>query len=258
MDYRKMLKRIIAVCVSIVLAFGFAACRNGDDDDGGGLGDISIGTPTPGDEPSDIGEPGETGDPGEGEGDGPIEDDEYPSIFSDVATGAIGETFNFLKGEHPGYDTQIGGTDAYMEFGGAAFPYLGAPDAMYNYVFFGTQWGPSLGDVASYFGDEMECIGVIAKLGVIFPYLDWDLTFEDFFDDYIMVEDYYVYDWGSADGPVVGQIYFQYLGFDVTIRGEASHASETLKEGFYTLMTEGDITRNEGYLQRTHEMLEGM
>ncbi|MCL1895100.1 MAG: hypothetical protein FWG03_00980 [Clostridiales bacterium] len=261
MDYRKILKRVLAVCVCIALAFGFAACK--DDGGGGGLGDISIGVPGPGDEPGDdpsdrpedIDGPSDIDDPAGGEGDDPIEGDDPRGVFGNESTGAIGETYNYLLNGHPGYGTEVNGVEAYMEFGGAAFPYLGAPGAMFNYVFFGTQWGPPLADVARFYGDELECIGVIAKMGDFFPNLDWDLTFEEFFDDYVVVDDYYVYDWGSTDGPLVGQIYFQYLGFDVTIRATESHTSETLKEDFYVLMTEGDITRNEGYLQKTQEEL---
>lgn len=246
MDYRKMLKMIVAICVSIVMVFGFAAC--GKDDDGS-LGDIVIGASESGDEPSD------TDDPWEGEG-GPQanEDGDSFGTIPDEAISAIGKTFSQLQDEYPDYGTEDNGMDTYMEFGGAAFPYLGAPDAKYNFVFFGTQWGPSLGDIASYFGDEMECIGVIGKVQDLFPGTEGELSFDEFFKPLGPVV-CSGSGWGSSDDPLVGQLSFSYMDFDFTIRADGSETEEMIKGSFYTLMTQGDILRNEEYLVKTQEKL---
>jgi hypothetical protein len=171
------------------------------------------------------------------------------------ATAAIGKTYNQLKEEYPNYTTvDAEGEETYASFYDAAFPFLGSPDAEYNFVFYGTQDGPPLVDVAEYYGNELRCIGVTGEVGDLFPEMKEDMSFEDFFA-WLEVDDYTYNDWDVLDGPGGEALTFEYKDFNIDIEALGSLKTKILKKDYPVLITKGDMLQNDEYLQKTWEKL---
>jgi len=229
----------------------FAACGSGGSD--GDELDIVISDqpssedatnePEPYDPPSDESDP-PPDKPSFGEG------DSIPA----AAVEAVGKTYAQLKAEFPDAYTDKNGADMYQEMLGAAFPYMTAPGLEFGFVFYGTQWGPSLSDVVKYFGDEITCIGVTGNVGGLFLDVSQDMPFEVFFPR-IGVKDYNFSDY-SSDQFKMAELSFKYMGFDVLINASEVHLSQMVNLDLPVLMTQGDLLLNDHYLGETHELMQ--
>lgn len=105
-----------------------------------------------------------------------------PEFFND-----IGKTLNTLKNEHPEAEifTQNDG------FPDAAAICLGESEGKYSYYFFGAQDG-DFKIVTDGYGDQLKCAGFVTTADVLFPEMEDDMSFSDFFS-LISVSDYEYY-----------------------------------------------------------------
>jgi len=233
------------------MIFVLSACNSNDDDDM----TIVIDQPT---QEADV-QPDPNGsldDIGDTP-DEPALPDDPPEEDSGVPAGAIdavGKTYAQLKAKYPDAYTEKNGADMYQAMLGAAFPYMTAPGLDYGFVFYGTQWGPSLSDVVKYFGDEITCIGVTGTVGNLFVDVSQDMPFEVFFPR-IGVKDYKFNDY-SDDQFEMAELSFKYMGFDVLINASEVHLSQMVNLNLPVLMTQGDLLLNDHYLGETFELMQ--
>ena len=173
------------------------------------------------------------------------------SKISPEAKAAVGKTFNQLKKEYPDYVT---GNEMYINFSDAGYPYLGLSNAQYSFVFFGTQAGPGLADVGKYYGNKIKCIGVTGKVSGLFPAMTTDLSFNDFFS-FLGVQKYDYNNWKATDRPGGGELSFKYKGFDIVIDADGSQSTKIVKKNYPILITKGDTTINDNFVQKTDNKL---
>lgn len=160
----------------------------------------------------------------------------------------IGKTYNQLKNEYPKSKIE---DKEFSDFMNAAFPYLGSSNAEYNFVFYGTQAGPELSDVAKYYGDEIRCIGITGKAGSLFPEMEKGLSFKEFISS-IGVKKYDYNDY--TDGPGFGELSFRYEGFDIIIKTNGEENTR-VKRSDPVLITRGDTTINDKFLEKTYNKI---
>jgi hypothetical protein len=124
-----------------------------------------------------------------------------PGFFND-----IGKTLNTLKNEYPGAEIFIR-NDGFPDAAAACF---GEPEGNYIYTFFGGQDG-NFEDVMEGYGNQLKCAGFLTTAGVLFPEMEDDMSFSDFFP-LIGVSDYKYF---SEEGGGQGYLKFKYNNMDV-------------------------------------------
>lgn len=116
--------------------------------------------------------------------------DQTPEFFDD-----IGKTLSELKTEHPEGELIIK-PDGFPDFAAVCF---GEPGADYVYYFFGAQSGDAE-KAMNEREDQLKCAGFLTTAGVLFPDMEDEMEFEDFFS-LIGVDDYeYLVEDTAADG----------------------------------------------------------
>lgn len=134
-----------------------------------------------------------------------------PEFFDD-----IGKTLSELKTEHPEGELIVrpGG---FPDFAAICF---GEPGADYVYYFFGAQSGDAE-KAMNECEDQLKCAGFLTTAGVLFPDMEDELSFEDFFSQ-IGVDDYeYLVEGTAADG----WLSFQYCDLEVMVNTNEINAA---------------------------------
>ena len=126
-----------------------------------------------------------------------------PEFFDD-----IGKTLSELKTEHPegGFMVNL---DGFPDYAAACF---GEPGADYVYYFFGGHSG-DFEKAMDELGDQLKCAGAITTANVLFPDMEEDMSFDDFFS-LIGVDDY---EYLGADTVAEGWIRFLYQDMEVMV-----------------------------------------
>lgn len=134
-----------------------------------------------------------------------------PEFFNDV-----GKTLSELKNEHPEGELIVrqGG---FPDFAAICF---GEPGADYVYYFFGAQSGDAE-KAMNECEDQLKCAGFLTTAGVLFPDMEDEMSFEDFFSQ-IGVDDYeYLVEGTAADG----WLSFQYRDMEVMVNTNEINAA---------------------------------
>ena len=105
--------------------------------------------------------------------------DQTPEFFND-----IGKTLSELRNEYPEGEFIVR-LDGFPDCAAICF---GDPEAEYVSYFFGTQSGDAEKAMNEY-EDQLKCAGFITPANVLFPDMEDDMSFEDFFS-WIGVDDY--------------------------------------------------------------------
>lgn len=134
-----------------------------------------------------------------------------PEFFHD-----IGKTLSELKTEHPEGEFMVN-LDGFPDHAAICF---GDPGAEYSYYFFGTQSGDAE-KAMDELGDQLKCAGFLTTAGVLFPDMEDEMSFEDFFSQ-IGVDDYeYLVEGTAADG----WLSFQYRDMEVMVNTNEINAA---------------------------------
>lgn len=126
-----------------------------------------------------------------------------PEFFDD-----IGKTLSELKTEHPEGKFMVN-LDGFPDYAAACF---GEPGADYVYYFFGGHSG-DFEKAMDELGDQLKCAGAITTANVLFPDMEEDMSFADFFS-LIGVDDY---EYLGADTVAEGWIRFLYQDMEVMV-----------------------------------------
>ena len=134
-----------------------------------------------------------------------------PEFFDDV-----GKTLSELKTEHPEGKFMVN-LDGFPDYAAACF---GESGADYVYYFFGAQSGDAE-KAMNECEDQLKCAGFLTTAGVLFPDMEDEMSFEDFFSQ-IGVDDYeYLVEGTAADG----WLSFQYRDMEVMVNTNEINAS---------------------------------
>jgi len=134
-----------------------------------------------------------------------------PEFFHD-----IGKTLSELKTEHPEGEFIVN-LDGFPDHAAICF---GDPGAEYFYYFFGTQSGDAE-KAMNECEDQLKCAGFLTTAGVLFPDMEDEMSFEDFFSQ-IGVDDYeYLVEGTAADG----WLSFQYRDMEVMVNTNEINAA---------------------------------
>lgn len=109
---------------------------------------------------------------------------DHPNTITPAFFSEIGKTLGELREEYPEGITIVS-LDGFPDCAAICF---GDPEAEYLYYFFGTQSGDAEKAMNEY-EDELKCAGFLTAAGILFPEMDEDMSFEEFFA-LIGVEDY--------------------------------------------------------------------
>ena len=134
-----------------------------------------------------------------------------PEFFDD-----IGKTLSELKTEHPEGELIVrpGG------FPDSAAVCFGEPEAEFVYYFFGAQSGDAE-KAMNECEDQLKCAGFLTTAGVLFPDMEDEMAFEDFFSQ-IGVDDYeFLVEGTAADG----WLSFQYRDLEVMVNTNEINAA---------------------------------
>ena len=118
----------------------------------------------------------------------------------------IGKTLIELKNEHPEGEI-IESLDSSPDCAAICF---GEPEAEYAYYFFGTQSGDSE-KAMSECEEQLKCAGFVTTANILFPDMEDDMSFEDFFS-LIGVDDY---EYFGEDTLAAGWLRFMYQDMEV-------------------------------------------
>ena len=129
--------------------------------------------------------------------------DHPPEFLND-----IGKTLIELKNEHPEGELIVrpGG------FPDNAAVCFGEPEAEFAYYFFRTQGGDAE-KVMSECEDQLKCAGFLTTADILFPDMENDMSFEDFFS-LIGVDDY---EYFGEDTLAAGWLRFMYQDMEVMV-----------------------------------------
>ena len=129
--------------------------------------------------------------------------DHPPEFLND-----IGKTLIELKNEHPEGELIVrpGG------FPDNAAVCFGEPEAEFAYYFFRTQGGDAE-KVMSECEDQLKCAGFLTTADILFPDMEDDMSFEDFFS-LIGVDDY---EYFGEDTLAAGWLRFMYQDMEVMV-----------------------------------------
>ena len=123
----------------------------------------------------------------------------------------IGKPLRELKAEQPSGEVGIR-LDGFPDHAAACF---GEPGAEYASYFFGTQSGDAE-KAMDECAPQLKCAGFVATAGVLFPDMEDEMSFEDFFS--LLGVDEYEY-FGDDENTITaeGWLRFQYRGMEVLI-----------------------------------------
>ena len=127
-----------------------------------------------------------------------------PEFFHD-----IGKTLSELKKEHPEGELIVR-LDGSPDSAAICF---GDPEAEYLYYFFGTQSGDAE-KAMNECEDQLKCAGFVTTASILFPDMEDDMSFEDFFS-LIGVDDYEYF--GEDTITAEGWLKFTYNGMEVMV-----------------------------------------
>ena len=130
--------------------------------------------------------------------------DQTPEFFND-----IGKTLSELRNEYPEGEFILR-LDGFPDCAAICF---GDPEAEYVSYFFGTQSGDAEKAMNEY-EDQLKCAGFITTANVLFPDMEDDMSFEDFFS-LIGVDDYEYF--GEDTITAEGWLRFMYSGMEVMV-----------------------------------------
>ena len=130
--------------------------------------------------------------------------DQTPEFFND-----IGKTLSELRNEYPEGEFIVR-LDGFPDCAAICF---GDPEAEYVSYFFGTQSGDAEKAMNEY-EDQLKCAGFITTANVLFPDMEDDMSFEDFFS-LIGVDDYEYF--GEDTITAEGWLRFMYSGMEVMV-----------------------------------------
>ncbi len=133
-----------------------------------------------------------------------------PATIGAVKEEDIGKTLSELKDEHPEGEFIVR-LDGFPDRAAACF---GEPGAEYVYYFFGTHSGDAE-KAMNECEDQLKCAGFITTAGVLFPDMEDEMSFEDFFS-LIGVDDY-EYLSGEEVITAEGWLRFTYHGMEVMV-----------------------------------------
>ena len=134
----------------------------------------------------------------------PIDSDtSTPEFFND-----IGKTLSELKNEHPEGEFIVS-LDGFPDSATACF---GEQGAEYVYFFFGGQSG-DFEKAMNECEDQLNCAGFVTTASILFPDMEDDMSFEDFFS-LIGVDDY---EYFVEDTLAAGWLRFMYSGMEVMV-----------------------------------------
>lgn len=122
----------------------------------------------------------------------------------------IGKTLSELKNEHPEGEFIVS-LDGFPDSAAICF---GDPDGEYLYYFFGTQSGDAE-KAMNECEDRLKCAGFITAANILFPDMEDEMAFEDFFS-LIGVDDY-EYLVGEEVFSGEGWLRFTYHGMEVMV-----------------------------------------
>lgn len=134
----------------------------------------------------------------------PSDQTSTPAFFND-----IGKTLSELKDEYP-EGKYVERLDGFPDCAAICF---GDPEAEYVSYFFGTQSGDAEKAMNEY-EDQLKCAGFITTASILFPDMEDDMAFEDFFS-LIGVEDYEYF--GEDTITAEGWLRFMYRGMEVMV-----------------------------------------
>lgn len=122
----------------------------------------------------------------------------------------IGKTLSELKNEHPDSEFIVS-LDGFPDSAAICF---GEPGAEYIYYFFGTQSGDAEKALNEY-EDQLKCAGFVTTANILFPDMEDEMSFEDFFS-LIGVDDY---EYLLGEDVITGEgwLRFTYHGMEVTV-----------------------------------------
>lgn len=122
----------------------------------------------------------------------------------------IGKTLSELKNEHPEGEIVVS-SDGFPDSAAVCF---GEPEADYAYCFFGTQSGDAE-KAMNELEDQLTCAGFVTTAGILFPEMEAEMSFEDFFS-LIGVDDY---EYLLGEDVITGEgwLRFTYHGMEVVV-----------------------------------------
>lgn len=126
-----------------------------------------------------------------------------PEFFND-----LGKTLDELKNEHPEGNVIVR-PDGFPDSAAICF---GASESEYLYCFFGAQSGDAEKAMNEY-EDQLECSGFVTTACILFPDMEDEMSFEDFFS-LIGVDDY---EYLGEDTTAAGWLRFMYNGMEVMV-----------------------------------------
>lgn len=130
----------------------------------------------------------------------------------------IGKTLSELKNEHPKGEFIVS-SDGFPNNAAICF---GDPEAEYLYYFFGTQSGDAE-KAMNELEDQLKCAGFVTTANVLFPDMEAEMSFEDFFS-LIGVDDYeYLFGEDVITGE--GWLRFTYHGMEVRVNTNEATAN---------------------------------
>ena len=153
--------------------------------------------------------------------------DHPPEFLND-----IGKTLIELKKEHPEGEI-IESLDSSPDCAAICF---GEPEAEYAYYFFGTQSGDSE-KAMSECEEQLKCAGFVTTANILFPDMEDDMSFEDFFS-LIGVDDY-EYLLGEEVRTGEGWLIFMYRDMEVMV-----NTNEITPGGGWNFTGEDVVKRN--------------
>lgn len=128
----------------------------------------------------------------------------------------IGKTLSELKKEHPEGELIVS-LDGFPDFAAACF---GEPGAEYVYYFFGGHSG-DFEKAMNECEDQLTCAGFVTTANILFPDMEDEMSFEDFFS--LIGVDHYEY--LGEDTTAAGWLRFTYHGMEVMVNTNEVNAA---------------------------------
>ena len=128
----------------------------------------------------------------------------------------IGKTLSELKKEHPEGEFIVS-LDGFPDFAAACF---GETGAEYVYYFFGGHSG-DFEKAMNEYEDQLTCAGFVTTANILFPDMEDEMSFEDFFA-LIGVDDY---EYLGEDTTAAGWLRFTYHGMEVMVNTNEVNAA---------------------------------
>ena len=131
----------------------------------------------------------------------------------------MGKPLRELKAEQPSGEVGIR-LDGFPDHAAACF---GEPGAEYASYFFGTQSGDAE-KAMDECAPQLKCAGFVTTAGVLFPDMEDEMSFEDFFS-LLGVDEYEYFGDDGDTTPAEGWLRFQYRGMEVLINTNEAAAA---------------------------------